>query len=153
MDPGADGAFPGGRAGGPATGDDPSPGVAGPIGSAAGQGGSGERSSGGAAADAGPAADARRAGAGTDRAGWGMDGLSLLSLAWDGDARVITTHDVIRDYARNELGLQRLAELNHILVDAAAVGVPLVGPLVSADREPGAAWWEPGAGGRDHPGL
>ena len=29
-----------------------------------------------------------------------LDGLSLLTLTWDGDVRVIVIHDVIRDLAR-----------------------------------------------------
>lgn len=40
-----------------------------------------------------------------------LDGLSLLSLAWDRGSRTITLHDVVRDFARARLG-PHAAELN-----------------------------------------
>ena len=33
-----------------------------------------------------------------------LDGLSLLTLAWAGDVRVLVLHDVIRDFALRRLG-------------------------------------------------
>src|ERR1019366_250254 len=33
-----------------------------------------------------------------------LDGLSLLALAWAGEARVLVIHDVIRDFALSRLG-------------------------------------------------
>jgi len=82
-----------------------------------------------------------------------MDSLSLLSLAWSGDARVITLHDVIRDYARSELGPPRLAELNRVLVDAAAADLPPAGPLAGTEGGPAVAWWEQGVDAHHRPGV
>ena len=81
-----------------------------------------------------------------------MDGLSLLSLRWDGDARAIKLHDVIRDYARKALGPRRLAELNRILLEAAAVGLVGGESLGSADGGRAIAWWELDAG-ENRPGA
>jgi hypothetical protein len=77
-----------------------------------------------------------------------LDGLSLVTLTWDDDVRLLVIHDVIRNFARGELGPQRLAELNGSLVDAVAAGLPAAAPLNAAD--PGlaqVAWWELGRGG------
>ncbi|HUZ54402.1 MAG TPA: NB-ARC domain-containing protein [Streptosporangiaceae bacterium] len=74
-----------------------------------------------------------------------LDGLSLLSLAWDRQSRTITQHDVIRDFARARLGPERVAELNGVLVAAAASPLSAAGPLAAGAASPGARWWEPGA--------
>ena len=54
--------------------------------------------------------------------------LALISQA-DGPAHGITLHDVIRDFLRAELGPQRLAKLNGMLLDAIASKLPVVSPL------------------------
>jgi WD40 repeat protein len=73
-----------------------------------------------------------------------LDGLSLLSLAWAGDMRVVVLHDVIRDYAASRLSVTRRTALHAALVDAAR---DLAGP-VKADKSNGpvqaesqTAWW------------
>ena len=75
-----------------------------------------------------------------------LDRLSLLSLAWAGDARVIILHDVIRDFALSRLGPVRCAAVHAALVGAAR---QLTGPARSGEPDradaPGAgsgmAWW------------
>jgi len=37
-----------------------------------------------------------------------LDGLSLLTLSWVGEVRVMVIHDVIRDFALTRLGLDDL---------------------------------------------
>lgn len=59
--------------------------------------------------------------------------LALISMA-DSPGGGITLHDVIRDFARAELGEKRLAELNGKLVAAAAAGLPVAGPSDGAVR-------------------
>ena len=39
-----------------------------------------------------------------------LDGLSLVSLAWADENKVMVVHDVIRDFARNTLGPERVTE-------------------------------------------
>jgi hypothetical protein len=48
---------------------------------------------------------------------------ALLTLV-PGDDGVITVHDVVRDFLREELGGTRLAQLHQVLLDAAALGLP-----------------------------
>lgn len=57
-----------------------------------------------------------------------LDGLSLASLAWAGDKKVMVVHDVIRDFARSTLGSERVAELNGVLLAAGAAGLPAIPP-------------------------
>jgi len=79
-----------------------------------------------------------------------LDGLSMLSLTWAGDNKVMVIHDVVRDFARAELGEQRLVELNATLLEAVAAarrtvaGMP--GFLAAGPAE--VAWWELGDGDR-----
>ena len=52
---------------------------------------------------------------------------------------------MIRDFLRAELGQQRLAELNGVLLDAVAAGLPAASPLDGACACPvRVAWWELG---------
>jgi WD40 repeat protein len=52
-------------------------------------------------------------------------------------------HDVVRDFLRAELGEQRLAGLNSMLLDMVAANLPAAGPPHSAAARPaGVAWWE-----------
>lgn len=73
-----------------------------------------------------------------------LDRLSLVSLVWAGNVRVMKTHDVIRDYLRAGLGAQRVTELNGVFVDTAAASLPEARPLGTVTGEPAVAWWEPG---------
>jgi WD40 repeat protein len=67
-----------------------------------------------------------------------LDGLSLVSLAWAGDRKVLIIHDVIRDFVRSALGPKKVVELNVALLSAVAAGLP---PIAAAqDGEP-VAWW------------
>ena len=70
-----------------------------------------------------------------------LDGLSLVSLAWAGDKKVMVVHDVIRDFARSSLGPHRLTELNDELLAAVAAGLPAVKLPETSDGEPTVAWW------------
>ena len=54
--------------------------------------------------------------------------LALVSQA-DGLDGGITLHDVVRDFLRAELGQQRLAGLNSLLLDAVAAALPAASPL------------------------
>ena len=67
--------------------------------------------------------------------------LALLTLMPGGDDGAITMHDVIRDFLREELGGDRLAQLHQVLLDAAAEDLP-----TATAAEPGGgivtAWWE-----------
>jgi WD40 repeat protein len=74
--------------------------------------------------------------------------LALVSPA-AGPGRGITLHDVVRDFLRAELGAQRLAELNRMLLDTAAANLPIASPLRRSDPPPiGVAWWDLGDGDR-----
>ena len=53
--------------------------------------------------------------------------LALVSQA-TGPAGGVALHDVVRDFLRAELGPQRLAVLNGVLVDAVAMGAARSGP-------------------------
>jgi hypothetical protein len=75
-----------------------------------------------------------------------LDGLSLISLAWAGDVRVMVVHDVIRDFAVGRLGPAQCAAAHAALVGAArhlagpaTAGAPkrVDGPVA----EDGTAWW------------
>src|SRR5262249_28218314 len=76
-----------------------------------------------------------------------LDGLSLVSLAWAGDSKVMGVHDVIRDFARSTLGTKRVADLNGELLAAVAAGLPAAVPSGAGDGGPTVAWWELGADG------
>jgi WD40 repeat protein len=78
-----------------------------------------------------------------------LDGLSLLSLAWSKDARVIVLHDIVRDFLRSELGPQEVITLNGALVDAIAAELPSTEVLgIAGGQFPRVSWWEPNCGGR-----
>ena len=62
--------------------------------------------------------------------------LALVSQAV-GPAGGIAMHDVVRDFLRAELGQQRLAELNGMLLDAVAADLPAASPLDPVLRAPG----------------
>ena len=73
--------------------------------------------------------------------------LALVSQA-AGPAGGVALHDVIRDFLRAELGQQRLAELNGMLLDAVAADLPAASPLDRAAGRPvRVAWWELGHAG------
>jgi hypothetical protein len=63
-----------------------------------------------------------------------LDGLSLLTLAWAGDVRVLVLHDVIRDLALRRLGPQRTRAARAALIEAARSTLP------AGDQET-AGWW------------
>ena len=54
-----------------------------------------------------------------------LDGLSLLTLAWAGEVRVMVLHDVIRDFALSRLGPAGQAGAHAALISAAR---PVTGP-------------------------
>jgi len=71
-----------------------------------------------------------------------LAGLALVTLPGGPDGGVVL-HDVVRDFIRAELGVQRLAEVAGMLLDAVAEGLPTAGPLDGAVAyAAGAAWWE-----------
>ncbi|WUH90320.1 WD40 repeat domain-containing protein [Streptomyces sp. NBC_00433] len=70
-----------------------------------------------------------------------MGRVSLLSLDPQDGGR-IHLHDVIGDYLRARLSDDRLRELNSVLVDAAAVALPVAPPHPGADRAVARAWWQ-----------
>ena len=82
-----------------------------------------------------------------------LDGLSLLTLAWAGEVRVMVLHDVIRDFALSRLGPAGQAGAHAALISAAR---PLTGPGAAPGALPrngeggGTAWWRlpetPGCG-------
>jgi hypothetical protein len=67
--------------------------------------------------------------------------LALLTLVPGGDGGAVTVHDVIRDFLREELGSTRLAQLQQVLLDAAAQGLPTAA-AAAADGGVVTAWWE-----------
>ena len=74
--------------------------------------------------------------------------LALVSQA-AGEAHGLTLHDIVRDFLRAEIGQQRLAKLNGMLLDAVAADLPAVRPLdPAAGRLAQEAWWELGVGDR-----
>jgi WD40 repeat protein len=70
--------------------------------------------------------------------------LALVSPTGLGSGGV-AVHDVIRAFLRGELGPERLADLNGVLLDAVATGLPVADPLGAASTgPPQVAWWELG---------
>jgi len=73
-----------------------------------------------------------------------LDGLSLLTLTWAGEVRVLVIHDVIRDFALSRLGLDGQASAHAALISAARV--TLLHDGASGETE----WWRlpetPGCG-------
>ena len=67
--------------------------------------------------------------------------LALLSQLV-GPAGDLTLHDVVREFIRAELGQQRLASLNSMLVDIVAAGLPKASPPDGAACPVWVAWWE-----------
>jgi APAF-1 helical domain len=63
-----------------------------------------------------------------------LDGLSLLTLAWAGEVRVLVLHDVIRDFA-----LSRLGPAGTTAAHAALIG-PAHSTLPAGDQD-AAGWW------------
>jgi len=59
-----------------------------------------------------------------------LDGLSLLTLGWAGEVRVLVLHDVIRDFALHQLGPAGTTTAHAALMGAARSTLPA-----------GAAWW------------
>ena len=82
-----------------------------------------------------------------------LDGLSLLTLAWAGEVRVMVLHDVIRDFALSRLDAAGQAGAHAALISAAR---PVTGPGAASGALPrngeggGTAWWRlpetPGCG-------
>ena len=75
-----------------------------------------------------------------------LDGLSLLTLTWAGDMRVMVVHDVIRDFAVSRISSSRLAAAHAALIGAArrAMGPAEAGETVRCDdhdKGGGTAWW------------
>jgi WD40 repeat protein len=56
----------------------------------------------------------------------------------------VDLHDVIREYLRSELGQERLAGLNGLLLDAIAATLPVAPPVDSDEGQGQVAWWELG---------
>jgi WD40 repeat protein len=54
----------------------------------------------------------------------------------------ITSHDVVRDFLRHQVGDARLSELSRLLVDTAAVGLPAGEPLATGLPTASLSWWE-----------
>ncbi|MDV7224095.1 NB-ARC domain-containing protein, partial [Streptomyces prunicolor] len=72
---------------------------------------------------------------------WKLQGLSLIGLT-DRDGGRVTLHDVIRDYAQEQLSSVDLADLHRRLVNEIAAGLPQVpAPNGRASVEI-PAWWE-----------
>jgi hypothetical protein len=70
-----------------------------------------------------------------------LDGLSLLTLAWAGDVRVLVLHDVIRDFALSRLGPEGTRAAHAALIEAAR------GTFPAGDQDT-AGWWRlPGTPG------
>ena len=82
-----------------------------------------------------------------------LDGLSLLTLTWVGEVRVMVLHDVIRDFALSRLGPAGQAAAHAALISSAR---PVTGPGAASRALPGngegggTAWWRlpetPGCG-------
>jgi hypothetical protein len=76
-----------------------------------------------------------------------LNELSLVSFVYSPEpwSRGLTLHDVVRDFLRTELGPQRLADLNGLLLDTVASHLPISAALDSGpDGSPRVAWWELG---------
>ena len=63
-----------------------------------------------------------------------LDGLSLLTLAWAGDVRVLVLHDVIRDFALRRLGPQGTRVAHAALIEVAR-------DTFLAGGQDAAGWW------------
>ena len=74
-----------------------------------------------------------------------LDGLSLLTLAWAGQQRMLVVHDVIREFAAGFLGAAGRRDVHAALAGAAgrAAGPDGGGraPAAADDGSAGAAWW------------
>ena len=64
----------------------------------------------------------------------------LALLAPSPGGGMVTMHDVIRDYHRDELGADRLAQLHEILLSIIAETLPTAAPVAGAGSV--TAWWE-----------
>ena len=74
--------------------------------------------------------------------------LALVGLT-DTPGGGIVLHDVVRDFLRDELGLERLKRLNRTLLEAVASDLPLAPPLgVAGPEATTVAWW--GMRGGEH---
>ena len=72
-----------------------------------------------------------------------LNDLALLTLASAEDDGTVGLHDVVRDYLRGELGVDRLRELNDVLLHAVSADLPMERPLVSdEERTEVIAWWQ-----------
>ena len=58
-----------------------------------------------------------------------------------GDGGIVTLHDVIRAFLREELGDTKVARLHQVLLDAAAEGMPSAAAAAPGHGEV-TAWWE-----------
>ncbi|MBT2451427.1 hypothetical protein J7F03_31065 [Streptomyces sp. ISL-43] len=67
--------------------------------------------------------------------------LSLITEHPELPGRPFAVHDVVRDFARAELGPQRLTTVNRGFVDALAAGLPTASALPPNDPSPVPAWW------------
>jgi hypothetical protein len=63
-----------------------------------------------------------------------LDGLSLLTLAWAGEVRVLVLHDVIRDFALSRLGPAGTTVAHAALIGTARSTLP-------AGDQDAAGWW------------
>src|ERR1035437_3014753 len=77
-----------------------------------------------------------------------LDGLSLVTLTWADDVRVMVMHDVIRDFALSRLSRRRTVAAHAALIDTARPGE---GEGITDHHDwPGTPWWRlpqtPGAG-------
>jgi WD40 repeat protein len=69
--------------------------------------------------------------------------LALVALPSAGRTRAVALHDVVRDFLRGELGPGRLTGLHSVLLDVAAVGLPVAGsPGPAEGWVQGVAWWQ-----------
>jgi WD40 repeat protein len=71
---------------------------------------------------------------------WRLAQLALISQSAGADPG-ISMHDVIRDFLRAQAGAQRLSELNNVLLNAAAAGLPAAALLVPAEGCPARVAW------------
>ena len=71
-----------------------------------------------------------------------LDGLSLVSLTWVQDVRVMILHDVIRDFTLSRLSLaDRLATHAKLVGAARQVASPRELERANSQAETGTAWW------------
>ena len=67
--------------------------------------------------------------------------LGLASLP-EAEVSGVALHDVVRDFLRGELGAQRLATLNGVLLDAVAAGLPPADPPSADPERARVSWWK-----------